>query len=97
MDSPSTAHQELLATAADSRARFVEARLVGWIAAARSPDAPPFDGSVRLSDLGVDSLQLVDIKFELDQLVGTELDIGLFIKNPTLRELTQESLRVSGL
>jgi acyl carrier protein len=97
MDSPSTAHQELLRIAADSRARFVEARLVGWIAAARAPDAPPFDGLVQLSDLGVDSLQLVDIKFELDQLVGTELDIGLFIKNPTLRELAQGSLRASGL
>ena len=81
----------------DSRVQFVEECIIGWIAAARSADAAPFDGSVRLSDLGVDSLQLVDIKFELDQMVGQELDIGLFIKNPTLRELAQESLRVCGL
>ncbi len=97
MDTSSTTHRELLGVAADARIQFVETRLVGWIAAARPADAPPFDGSMRLSDLGVDSLQLVDIKFELDQLVGYELDVSLFIKNPTLRELAQESLRVSGL
>lgn len=97
MASSSTADRELLGTAPEARAQFVEARLVGWIAAARPPGAPGFDGSVRLSDLGVDSLQLVDIKFELDQLVGQELDVDLFIKNPTLRELAQDSLRVSGL
>lgn len=97
MASSSTADRELLGTAPEARAQFVEARLVAWIAAARPPGAPGFDGSVRLSDLGVDSLQLVDIKFELDQLVGQELDVDLFIKNPTLRELAQDSLRVSGL
>jgi acyl carrier protein len=105
MVSSSLAHQELLAMDAGSRVEHVESRLVSWIGAARLADArsleeptiPPLDSSARLSDLGIDSLQLVDIKFELDELVGKELDVGVFIRNPTIRELAQESLRVCGL
>jgi len=97
MISSSSEHQELLALDAGARVAFVESHLVRWIAAARSPEGQPLDASTRLSDLGIDSLQLVDIKFELDQLVGTELDVSLFIKNPTVRELAQEVLRANGL
>lgn len=101
----SPAHQELLAIEPDARVQFVESRLVAWIDAARSQEAQPsdespsrqIDGSTPLSELGVDSLQLVDIKFELDELVGRELDVGLFIRNPTIRELAQESLRACNL
>lgn len=104
MASSSPAHQELLTIEAGAREQFVESRLVAWIVAARSHDAQAadksprsFDGSTRISDLGIDSLQLVDIKFELDELVGQELDVGLFVRNPTIRELAQESLRACGL
>ena len=96
-DIASFERRELLAMDAAARAGFVEARLVAWIAALRPPGAGPFDGSTRLSDLGVDSLDLVDVKFELDQLIGLELDIELFVRNPTLRELAQDSLRAGGL
>lgn len=105
MASSSPAHQELLAIEAGARVQFVESRLIACVVAARSndaqasykPPARPFDGSTRISDLGIDSLQLVDIKFELDELVGQELDVGLFIRNPTIRELAQESLQACGL
>ena len=105
MVSSAPAHQELLAMGAGSRAEFVESRLLAWIGAARSAEGEPidkstarlFDGATHLSDLGIDSLQLVDIKFELDELVGRELDVSLFIRNPTIRELAQECLRACGL
>jgi acyl carrier protein len=97
METLERAHRELLALDADARARFVEARLVEWIGSLRPPDAEQFDGSRRISELGVDSLDLVDVKFELDQLIGTELDIALFVTNPTIRELAQASLRAVGL
>ncbi len=96
-DYPDGAHQELLDMDADARVQFVEARLVACISSVRPPRAEPFDGSTRLSDLGLDSLQLVDVKFELDQLIGMELDVELFLSNPTVRELAQESLRAGGL
>jgi acyl carrier protein len=97
MNPSSPAHRELLAIEVGSRANFVESRLVAWITAARSPEAPPFDAATQISDLGIDSLQLVDIKFELDDMLGKELDVALFISNPTIRELARESLRVCGL
>jgi acyl carrier protein len=96
-DSPDGAHQELLKLDANARSQFVEARLVACIGSVRPPRAEPFDGSTRLSDLGLDSLQLVDVKFELDHLIGMELDIDLFLSNPTVRELAQQSLRAGGL
>jgi acyl carrier protein len=96
-DSAELGHQELLDMDAAARVQFVEARLVACIGSVRPAGAEPFDGSTRLSDLGLDSLQLVDLKFELDQLVGMELDIGLFVTNPALRELAQASLRACGL
>jgi len=46
-----------------------------------------FDGNTRLADLAIDSIQLVELKFVLDQLVGKELDVNLFITNPTVHEL----------
>jgi hypothetical protein len=113
MVSSAPAHQQLLAMEAGSRVAFVESRLLAWIAAARSAEgepfdkstarpfdkstARPFDGATHLSDLGIDSLQLVDIKFELDELVGRELDVSLFIRNPTIGELARECLRACGL
>jgi hypothetical protein len=91
------AHQELVGMDPTARVQFVESRLIAWIGAARETVDEPFDGSSRLSDLGVDSLKMVDIKFELDQLVGMELDASLFICNPTVHELAKESLSSSGL
>lgn len=91
------AHRDLVDMDIDARVQYVESCLITWISAAREGNVEPIDASARLSDLGLDSLKMVDVKFELDLLVGNELDASLFIKNPTIHELAKESLLASGL
>src|SRR4051794_24561708 len=89
-------HEDLRNAPPADRAAVLEAYLVASIAALR-PDAPAFNQSARLADLGVDSLQVVELKFGLDQVLGQETDVALLIENPTLRELAERSLRACGL
>ena len=90
-------HDDLQSANPDERAQLLENYLVGAIAALRPPDAPGIDSSARLADLGIDSLQVVELKFGLDQLLGEESDVAIIIANPTIRELAQNSLRAAGL
>ena len=90
-------HQDLLDAAAAERVPLVESFLVASLSALRPPDAGAIDASARLADLGVDSLQVVELKFALDQLIGTELDVGIIIENPTIHELAGKSLSACGL
>jgi acyl carrier protein len=89
-------HHDLLSVSADERVRLVESYLLASIRALRPGDAP-FDASTRLADLAIDSIQVVELKFGLDQLIGRELDVDVIISNPTIRELAETSLRASGL
>lgn len=90
-------HQDLLDIAPAERPQFVESYLLASIRALRPEGGVEFDATTRLADLGIDSLQLVELKFGLDQLIGVELDAEIVMSNPTVRELAEKSLRACGL
>jgi acyl carrier protein len=88
---------QLVAAPADQRVRLVEAYLLALISALHPDATKMVDASRRLGDLSIDSLQVVELKFELDQLLGRELEIELIIDNPTVGELAASSVRAAGL
>jgi acyl carrier protein len=88
-------HAELAAAPANDRVRLVEAFLLASIAALHPETS--VDASRHLADLGIDSLQVVELKFGLDQVLGQELDVELIVSNPTIGELAANSLRAAGL
>ncbi|WP_454759746.1 acyl carrier protein [Caulobacter segnis] len=90
-------HARLAAAPPEQRAHLVEAFLLATIAGPRPDQAKPADASARLGDLAIDSLQIVELKFELDQVLGVEADIELIIDNPTIRELAVNGVRSVGL
>ena len=90
-------HEDLLNIPAADRVQFVESYVVASIAAFRPAGAAAFDASAHLSDLAIDSLQVVELKLGLDQLLGRELDVGIIVANPTIHELAEEGLRACGL
>lgn len=61
----------------EERVRIVERVLTGSLRELRSGEPDWFDADTRLADLQIDSIQLVEIKFALDQLVGSELVAGI--------------------
>ena len=63
----------------------------------RPPGSAPLDGASRLAESGVDSLQVVELKFSLDELLGRESDVDIFISNPTIRQLAEKMLQAAGL
>jgi hypothetical protein len=80
-------HEDFRAAGRDERAQLVETQITTSVRALRPGQPAWFDGNTHLADLAIDSIQLVELKFALDQLAGTELDISLFITNPTVHEL----------
>jgi acyl carrier protein len=88
-------HDDLRSASSDHRPQLLEDYLVASIAALRPPGAPGIDASAHLADLGIDSLQVVELKFGLDQLLGEESDVAIIIANPTIRELAQHSVRAA--
>lgn len=88
---------QLVAAPADERAHLVEAYLLASIAALPSETPVSVDASRQIADLGIDSLQVVELKFGLDQVLGEEVDIELIVCNPTVRELAVTSVRAAGL
>jgi acyl carrier protein len=94
---PAPTHAQLLTIPADERVRFVEAYLIETIGGLHPEGAQTIEASCRLADLAIDSLQVVELKFGLDQLLGRELDIELIISNPTIGELAAKSVRDAGL
>jgi acyl carrier protein len=75
----------------DARAALAEDLIVSWVKGFRPGQPAWFDGTTHLADLAIDSIQLVELKFALEQLVGSEIDVGVFIANPTVRELAKTS------
>jgi acyl carrier protein len=80
-------HETFLAAGPDARVQLIESQIADSLEALRPDQPASFDGSTRLADLAIDSIQLVEMKFALDQLVGLDLDVSVFISNPTLHEL----------
>lgn len=81
---------------ADERAGLVEAYLLASISALKPEAAETLNASCRLADIGIDSLLIIELKFELDLVLGRELDIELVMDNPTIRELAESSVRAAG-
>jgi len=90
-------HARLVAAPPEQRARLVEDFLLATIGSLQADPVKSIEASVRLGDLAIDSLQIVELKFELDQVLGVEADIELIIDNPTVRELAANSVRSVGL
>ena len=88
-------HRELIATASRTRPGLVEAFLLATIAKV-APEAAA-DLETPLLDVGFDSLQAIEVKFALDELIGQESDPMLILDNPSIRKLAQASLRAAGL
>lgn len=88
---------QLAAAPAGERVRLVEAYLLESIRALRPYTEGTVNASCRLADLAIDSLQVVELKFGLDQVLGHEVDIELIITNPTIGELAAGSVRAAGL
>lgn len=88
---------ELAGAPADARVGLLEAYLLASIRALNPEGAGRVDASCRLADLAIDSLQVVELKFGLDQVLGQEVDIELIISNPTIGELAANGLRAAGL
>jgi acyl carrier protein len=93
-----TTHQQLLDAPPADRPALVEAYLLASVRALRDDlDTARIVSTTQLSDLAIDSIQIVELKFGLDQLVGTELDVDLIVANPTMRQLAERSVAVAGL
>lgn len=88
---------QLLAAAPDARAQLVEDYLLASVRALRKDASGEIEATTKLSDLAIDSIQIVDLKFGIDQLLGQELDIELFITNPSIRELAGNAVGAVGL
>jgi hypothetical protein len=82
-------HDTFRAAGLDERAQLVQHQIVTSIRALRPGQPEWFDGDTHLADLAIDSIQLVELKFALDQLVGVDLDVIVFIANPTVHELAR--------
>lgn len=80
-------HQTFLAAGPEERVQLVETLISDSVKALRPGQPALFDGSTHIADLAIDSIQLVEMKFALDELVGIEIDVGAFIANPTVHEL----------
>lgn len=90
-------HPQLAAAPADQRVGLVEAYLLAAISALHPASTETLDPAQQLADLRIDSLQIVELKFGLDQVLGHEIDIELIISNPTVGELAANSVRDAGL
>lgn len=90
-------HAQLRGADSAERVPLLEAYLLASIRALK-PEAPDtVTASCHLADLAIDSLQVVELKFGLDQVLGEELDVELIISNPTIAELAAKGARAAGL
>lgn len=80
-------HETFLTAGPDQRVQLVETLIADSLKGLRPGQPASFDGTTHLADLAIDSIQLVEMKFALDQLVGVDLDVSVFIANPTVHEL----------
>jgi len=89
--------QDLLNRDAADRIVLVEQYALDVLESLRPAGSKPLDGASRLADAGMDSMQVVELKFSLDELLGHESDVEMFISNPSIRQLAESIVRASGL
>lgn len=75
------------------RERLLEKYTIHVLTSLLQPSGTPIEPESHLADLAVDSLQAVELKYSLDELLGNESDVDLFISNPTIRHLAAELVR----
>jgi acyl-CoA synthetase (AMP-forming)/AMP-acid ligase II/cytochrome P450/acyl carrier protein len=80
-------HAALLATPPNARTPLVVACLKGIIVRITSCDPLHLDSNQDLRSLGLDSMQLLELKLKIDELAGVELDVDSFLDTPTLAAL----------
>jgi hypothetical protein len=80
-------HDTFRAAGPDQRVQLAEHLIATSLRKLRPGQPDWFDGTTHLADLAIDSIQLVEMKFALDQLSGVELDVSVYIANPTIHEL----------
>ena len=83
-------HDDFRNAGSEKRRQLVEDLIVTRVRSFRPGEPARFDGNTHLSDLGIDSIQLVELKFAVEQLVGRELDASLLIVNPSVHELAEQ-------
>lgn len=83
-------HDDFRAAGAEERVQIAEQLITSWILGTRPGQPAWFDGNTHLADLAIDSIQLVELKFALDQLAGMEVDVSVFIANPTVSGLAKD-------
>jgi acyl carrier protein len=88
---------ELLQSDPADRVGLVEEYALSLLASGRTPGSTPIHSTTRLADAGMDSLQVVELKFSLDELLGRESDVEMFITNPTIRQLAEAVVLAAGL
>jgi acyl carrier protein len=88
---------ELLKSDPPDRVRLVEEYALNMLSSGRTPGSTPLHANSRLADAGMDSLQVVELKFSLDELLGRESEVEMFISNPTIRELAGAIVLAAGL
>ncbi|HEY4085643.1 MAG TPA: acyl carrier protein [Bryobacteraceae bacterium] len=75
------------------RVLIVENYAIDLLTSLRESGSGSIEPGSHLADVGVDSLQAVELKYSLDELLGNESDVDLFISNPTIRTLAEELVR----
>jgi acyl carrier protein len=93
----SLTRSDLLESDPSDRVALVETYVLSLLNSARASGATPLEVTTHLAEAGMDSLQVVELKFSLDELIGRESDVEMFISNPTIRELSAAILAAAGL
>jgi acyl carrier protein len=84
---PELSQSDLLQLQPELREQSILQFLKDVVLALRYPPGEAPSETNRLTELGLDSLQFVELKFALDTLVGDELDIEPFAEDPCLKDL----------
>lgn len=82
----------LLTLPASLRLAQLTAYLKTVLGATLGCDPLLFDSTQIISELGLDSIQLVELKIKLDFVIGSEFPLEIFVKIKTLGELAKEAL-----
>jgi hypothetical protein len=93
----SLTRSDLLKSDPADRVPLIEEYALSLLASGRTAGSTPLDAASRLADAGMDSLQVVELKFSLDELLGRESDVEMFISNPTIHQLAEAIVLASGL
>jgi hypothetical protein len=93
----SLTRSDLLESDPCDRVALVETYVLSLLASTRTSGSTPLEATTHMAEAGMDSLQVVELKFSLDELLGRESDVELFISNPTIGELSRAIVAAAGL